>query len=174
HSIDEVASYREQNFNLKRNTAWVYISATYTKYIHHNQIDMDAKLPTASSFYEKAKTLFDEPLYPYEQVVAMIQAIDPKVQLSPVLIDKLGYVERSGLVMSKTCDSLDDASKKLWLMDDYVLVDKIKTYPNRWFTFKLYHHELAHNLIAMDETRYLTSTGLEKLGISKVDIENFL
>lgn len=173
-TADDVADYLQASYQLKRVSVWAYINKVYKKYIHNNTITMNAKLPTNPEFYAKMQIVLDQSLYPFEQVAGIIKLIDPAVQVSPLLVDKLGYVERSGLLMRKDCHSLDDALKKLWLVDDYVPTDELKAYPNRWFTLKAYQLELRHDLIAMDPTRYLTIRGLNKLGLTKADIDNFL
>ncbi|EQM55500.1 hypothetical protein N692_00120 [Lactiplantibacillus plantarum EGD-AQ4] len=173
-SLADTVDYLEANYALQRPTMWSYLGTTYKQYIHRNMINMNVKLPSDADFYHKMKVVLNEPIYPYDQAAAIVKLIDPSIQVSPLLMDRLGYIERSALLMQKSYASLNDAIRALWLADDEISVEKVQAYPNNWFRFKAYNLELQHDLVAIDATRYLTAKGLSKIGVTKPDIERFL
>ncbi|WP_260213031.1 sigma factor-like helix-turn-helix DNA-binding protein [Lactiplantibacillus pentosus] len=173
-SLADTVDYLEANFALQRPTMWSYLGTTYKPYIHRNMINMNVKLPSDVDFYRKMKVVLNEPIYPYDQAAAIIKLVDPSIQVSPLLMDRLGYIERSALLMQKSYASLNDAIRALWLADDEISVEKVQAYPNNWFRFKAYNLKLQHDLVAIDSTRYLTAKGLGRIGVTKPDIDRFL
>lgn len=173
-SLADTIDYLEANFALQRPTMWSYLGTTYKPYIHHNMINMNVKLPSDADFYRKMTVVLNQPIYPYDQAAAIIKLVDPSIQVSPLLMDHLGYIERSALLMQKSYASLNDAIRALWLADDEISVEKVQAYPNNWFRFKAYNLELQHDLVAIDSTRYLTSKGLNRIDVTKTDIDRFL
>lgn len=179
-TLDEFAEYIYQNYGHKVNTMKAYVLSNFNKYIstrnYVNQINVDCPLFTEEQ-YQIMKEFLKDDIYSnitIKQVLTDEFNVNDFKLLNNLNFSKLGYKVRGNYIMKSSIGSLETYLREKVLNQDYYEVSsELKKIGS---TYSSYIYRLIYDkiLFKIDEDRYITISKLNKMGIFKNDIEEFI
>mgnify|MGYP002559295388 CR=1 FL=1 len=179
-TLDEFVEYIYQNYGHKINTMKSYILTNFNSYIsvidNINYLNTEYPLFTNEQ-YEFMKKYLKEDIYSNVTIKELMTrefGVNDFELLNNQNFNKLGYKVRGNYIIKNSICNLENYFREKVLNQDYYIVpNEVKrigsTYTN--YLYKLIYDKA---LFKIDEDKYITISKLNKIGISRSDIDDFV
>ncbi|ANZ69520.1 sigma factor-like helix-turn-helix DNA-binding protein [Pediococcus claussenii] len=172
-TLDEVVDYFSDEYAFSSSTTRTTLLRDYRLFFKDNVVVNEYWEPQNPVFFDRVRRELKQPIYSEEKFTQIIRRIDEQARLNPRLAIQLGYIQREILYVKEQYSKQGEAIDAM-LDQAQISVSEVKSLNNLAVNVRLRELERTHQLVLVDNEHFKRIDQLEKVGITKATIQEFL